>query len=125
MGCFEVEIITGPVQVYWYQIYCIKSILPPICLALHEKHLFGKSVRRIGFFGITIPEVLFLKGYGSELRIRADGSDAYELLYSGTRRILEKLHPHNRVFIEKACWILLICANSAHRRGQVNDHTGT
>src|SRR5260370_24319802 len=87
-----------------------------ICLARDEKHLLGKSVGRIGFLGITIPKISFLKGHWSEFRIGADGSDTHELLYSRTRRILEQLNPHNRIFIKEPRWILLICANSAHRR---------
>ena len=80
MGSVGVEIITRPVEVYWYQIDGIKSKLLPICLALDEKHLLGKPIRRISFLGIAIPEMLFFKGYGSKLWIRADSPDTNELV---------------------------------------------
>src|SRR5437762_3353518 len=66
VGSFQVEVITGTVEVRYQEIDGIESVLSPIGLTLNEQHLLCEAVRRVGLFRISGPEILLTKRNRSE-----------------------------------------------------------
>ena len=97
--------------------YCCSVRLP-----LHQQHLLGQAVGRVGLLGIAVPEVVLLERHRRELRIGADRADGDELLHAGQPRALHEVDAHDGVVVEEGAWMLAIGADAAHHRGQVDDH---
>ncbi len=98
-----------------------KAILQPVRLSLHQQRFLGDSVRRIGFFGIPVPEVDLAERHGRMFRIGAHGADGDELLHSLEARLLHQLRAHHEILVEELSGPGAVGADAAHDSGQM-DH---
>ena len=80
MGRTGIKIIAGAIKIYRQQENGVKTILLPVSLRLNQHHFFGKSVRSIGFFGVAVPDIIFLERDRREFGISADSAQRDESL---------------------------------------------
>ena len=93
----------------------------PVSLQLHEQHFLRQAVRRVGFFRIAVPEILFTKRHRCKFGVGADGARANKLFNSGNARRLDNVQPHRGVFIEEAPGIGAVGADAAYDCRQMNE----
>src|SRR3954467_8374638 len=67
----EVEIVPGPVQVDGQHVDGIHPVLGAVGLALHQQHLLGQAVGRVGLLRVAVPDVVLAKRRRGVLRVRA------------------------------------------------------
>ena len=99
----------------------VEAILLPVALRLHQHHLLRESIRRVGFFRIPVPEIVFAERRGREFRISANRPERDKLLAPVQPRLFDKLHAHHQVLVKKLAGIFLVGANAADYCGQVYD----
>src|SRR5207344_713071 len=109
------------VQVHWQKENRVVPVLIPIRLRLHEQHLLGEPVRRVGLLGIAVPQIVFLERHGRELRIGADGPNRNEFRHAGFPRFMEQVRAHHQVVVKELTGPLAVGADSADDGSQVND----
>ena len=78
----RVEIVARPIQVGRQQVDGVEAVLLAVRLRLDEQHLLGQAIRRVGFLGVTAPQVFLAEGHRRELGVGADGADGDELLHA-------------------------------------------
>ena len=118
----RLEIVSRTVHVHRQQRDGIEAVLGAIRGALHDQHLLGQTVGRVGFLGIAVPQVGFLEGYRGMFRVGADRADRYDLLHFGAPRFLDQVHAHDQIVVEIAARILAVGTNTADDGGQMDDH---
>ena len=94
MAGFKIEVVTGSVEVRRQQKDRVEAELASIGLSLDEEHLFGKTVCRVGFLRIAVPEVRFVKRDRGQLRIGAHATDGDEFCDIAACRGIEQLDAH-------------------------------
>jgi hypothetical protein len=94
-------------------------------LRLHQHHLFRQTIRRVSFFRVTAPQIVFLKRHGCELWISADRADRHEFAHVVLTGLLHQLCAHHEIVVEEFAGILLVGSNAADYRRQVNDQVGS
>ena len=124
VGRGRIEVVVRPVQVHRQQVDRVHAALRAIRLPLHQQHLLGDAVWRVGFFRIAVPEIPLHKRNRRELRIRADRSHADELLHARQSRVLHRQRAHHDVLIEESSRRLAIGADAADDRREMDDDIG-
>ena len=122
MGGLGIEIITGAIEIHGQQENGIKTILLPIRLRLYQHHLLGEAIGGIRLFGITVPEIVLLKGDRREFRVGTDRSQGDKFFQFVEVALVDQLDAHHDVFIEESAGILPIEADATHFGGQMNDN---
>jgi len=121
MRAGRVEVIPRAVKVDRQQENGVIAVLLAVGLRLDKQHFLSQSVRRVGLFGITVPQMLFLERDGCELGIGANGTDGHKLFHAALPSLVHQLHAHHQVIVEKLGGLGHICANAAYMRGQMDD----
>ena len=120
----RVEVVAGAIQVHGHEEDGVEAVLPAVGLRLHEQHLLGQPVGRVGLLGVPAPEVVLAEGHRRELGIGADGADDDELGDAGEPGLLHELHAHHHVVVEEEPRVLAVGADAAHHPRQVDDQLG-
>ena len=121
MRGLEIEIIAGAVEIGGQQENRVEAVLLAIGLRLNQQHLLGQTIRRVGLFGIAIPEIVFFEGHGREFGIRAHRANGHELAHAHAPGLMHQLHAHHKIAIEKLGRMQSIGADAAHLRGKMHD----
>ena len=122
MARIRIKVVPRTVEIDREQKYRIETILLPVCLRLHEHHLFCKTIRCIRFFRIADPEILFFERGGSEFRICADRADGDKFFHTAFSRFFHELGTHDQIVIIQFSRMLFIKSNPADNRCQMDDH---
>src|ERR1700683_1426405 len=117
MRLLGIERITGTIEIYRKQIDRVEPVLFTIRLRLHQQHLLGDTVSRIGFLRIAVPEVLFAKGHWSKFRIGAYRANCDHFFDFMKPRLLDHLHTHHQVLIEKSAGVGAVRTDTTDYRG--------
>src|SRR5205085_1498336 len=117
----EIEVVARTVEIHRQQEDAVEAVLIAICLELHEQRFLRDAVRRVGLFGIAIPQLVFFERDVRELRIGADGSELHEFFDAGEPRFFDELNAHDRVLVEEAAGMFAIRADAADDGRTVND----
>ena len=118
------KIVPRAIQVNGQQEDGIEAILPAVGLGLDEHHLLGQAIRRVCFFRITVPEIVFLERDRRKLGIRADRAKGNKFVYLFHISFVKELHAHHDVFVKEGCGILLVESDAAHLRREVDHNVG-
>ncbi len=95
-----------------------------IRLRLHQQHLLGQPVGRVGLLGVAVPQIVLAERHRRELRIRADGAGRDQFLQADAAAFFDELHAHHQVVVEKLSRVDAVGADAAHARRQVHDQVG-
>ena len=66
----RVEVVARAVQIDRHQVDRIEAVLLPVGLRLHQQHLLGQAVRRVGLLRVAVPQVVLAERHRRELRDR-------------------------------------------------------
>ena len=121
---FQVEVVARAVEVHREEHDAVHAVLLAVGLRLDQHHLLGHAVRRVGLFGIAVPEVVFLERHRRELGVGADRAQRDQLGDAGQAALLEQLQPHHRVLEQEPPGVGAVGADAAHAGGQVQDQVG-
>ncbi len=116
----RIEVIARAVQIHRQQEDRVEAVLLAVRLRLHQHHLLGKTVRRVGLFRISVPQFFFSKWNRRVLRIRADRAQRNEFLHAALASFFDQLDPHDQIVVEVAPRIFLIGADPAYDRRKMN-----
>ena len=122
MGRLRIEVVAGAVQIHRQEEDGVVAVLIAVGLRVHEQHLLRQPVRRVGFLGVTVPEMLLLERHRRELRIRADRADGDKLRHARLPRLVKQVRAHHQVVVEELRRILLVGPDAADARGEVDEH---
>ena len=89
----QVEVVARAVEVHREQHDAVHAVLLAVGLRLHQQHLLGDAVGRVGLLGVAVPEVVFLERHRRELRIGADGAGRDELRDPASRHSSKSCRP--------------------------------
>ncbi len=118
----RVEVITRTIKVHRQQEDRVVPILLAVSLRLHQQHFLCQPVRRIGLFGVTVPQVFLFKRDRGVLGIGADRADGDEFAHALLPGVVDQLHAHHQVVIEKLTRLLPVSTDTAYFGSQVDDH---
>jgi hypothetical protein len=80
-----------------------------------------QTVRGIGFFGVAVPEVFLFKRNGGELGIGADSANRHKLFDALKPGLVNELHAHHQIVVEKFAGLLAVGADAADLGCQMDD----
>ena len=119
-----VEVVVRAVEVHGKQVDAVEAVLLPVGLQLHQQHLLGQPVRRVGLLGVAVPEVVLAERHRDVLGVGADGAHADEPLDAGQPALLDQLDAHDRVVVEELAGGGHVRADPADDGGEVDDDLG-
>ncbi len=117
----RVEVVARAVEVHREEHHGVEAVLLPVGLALHEQHLLGEAVGRVGLLRVAVPEVLLAERHRAVLGVGADGAERDQLLEAHLPAHLEELHAHHQVVVEELPRVVAVGADAAHPGRQVQD----
>ncbi len=121
MRCLQIKVVTGTVQIYGKQIYGIEAVLLAVRLRLHQQHLLGQAIRRVGLLGIAVPQVFFLKWNRRELGIRTDRANSHELAHTTLPGLVHQFHTHDQVIVKEFRRVFAIGSDATNIGGQMDN----
>jgi hypothetical protein len=95
-------------------------MLLTVRLQLHEQHFLCKTVGRVSFLWVTVPEILLSEGHRRELRIRTDGTRANKLLDANEARGFDDMQTHYSVIVKETPRIGAVRAYTSDDRRKVD-----
>ena len=124
MRYLRVEVIAWAVQIDREEEDGSKTVLLAVRLPLDQQHLLREAVRRVGFLGIAVPEIILLERNRGELRIGAHRPNRDELFDAPLASEFHELSAHDEVVVEELARSLAVRTDAAHDCGEVNHDTG-
>ena len=120
----EIEVVTGSIEVHRKQRDDRGAVLLAIGLRLHDEHALGEAIRRVGLFGVPVPQVTLGERHRRVLRIRAHGPRHEHLGHLSDPTRFEQLDAHARVLVEEPAWLGAVRADAADYRCEVHHRIG-
>ncbi len=120
MAGLRIEVVAGTIEIHRQQEDGIEAVLLAIRLRLHQQHLLGQAIGRVGLFGVAVPQVLFPERHRRELGIGADRPKGDELLDAAEPGLLDQLHAHHQVLVEELARFGAVGPDPAHHGRQMN-----
>ena len=117
MAGLEVDVVAWPIEVHRQEEDAVEAVLLAVRLQLDQQRFLRHSVRRVRLLGISVPQIVLAEGDGGELRIRADGAEADELIDAGQARFLDEMQSHHGVVVEELAGRGHVRADSADDGG--------
>jgi hypothetical protein len=88
---------------------------------MHEQCLLRDAVRRVGLFGVTVPQRLFAEGDRRELRIAAHRSEHDGLVHVAPPRRLDDVGAHHEVVEVQGCGFDHVVTDAPDSGREVHD----
>lgn len=128
MGGFEVEVVVWAVEVYGEDETGLHVVLEFVGVEHLPCGFLGHSIRRVGDFWVSVPEVFFSEGDWCEVWVGADGAGLDELSVAFDEAVdsclFDEVHGHGHVCVEVSAWVFHVGADASDFCGEVNDHGG-
>ena len=124
VGSLQVEVVARAIEIDRQQVDEVAAVLLPVGLGLHQEHFFGQAIRGIGFFGVAVPEVVFLEGHGGVFGIGADGADDDDFFCARAPGGLQQGDAHDGVGVEEPAGVFPVGADAAADGGQMDEDVG-
>ena len=117
----QVEVVAWAVEVHRQQEDGVEAVLLAVGFALHQHHLLGQAVGRVGLLGVTVPQIFFFEGDGRVFGVGADGADGHKFAYPGPPRLVHQLRAHHQVVVEELGGLLAVDADAADVGSKMNN----